>query len=190
VNRPQVIVVRCARITPLNKNPPAAFKVRIKWAGLAGAGCCGTRRDDPSPGRGGPARPRRKGLAQLSQHPRHEDIANTRNRVKAKKQKEPEHRNMCIVSATSTRLPWKPLPARQHSRRLTRTTNGFSKNFERHVASMRPLVAYYNLYRVHSPHGKTPAMALWTAQDRSGSSKNLSWQQWNQKTCQRGCRLC
>jgi IS1 family transposase len=52
------------------------------------------------------------------------------------------------------------LTARQHSRRLTRMTNGFSKNFESHVASMRLLIAYYNLCRVHSSHGKTPAMAL------------------------------
>ena len=39
-------------------------------------------------------------------------------------------------------------------------TNGFSKNFDSHVASMRLLVTYYNLCRVHSSHYKTPAMTL------------------------------
>jgi IS1 family transposase len=52
------------------------------------------------------------------------------------------------------------LTARQHSRRLARMSNGFSKNFESHVASMQLLVAYYNLCRVHTSIRKTPAMAL------------------------------
>ena len=39
-------------------------------------------------------------------------------------------------------------------------TSEFSKKFENHVASMRLLVAYYNLCRVHSEIRKIPAMAL------------------------------
>ena len=52
------------------------------------------------------------------------------------------------------------LTARQHSRRLARTTTGFSKKLRNHRASMHLLITYYNLCREHSTLGMTPGMAL------------------------------
>jgi len=36
---------------------------------------------------------------------------------------------------------------------------GFSKTFENHQYSVAPFIAHFNFCRVHSAHGKTPAMA-------------------------------
>jgi IS1 family transposase len=52
------------------------------------------------------------------------------------------------------------LTVRQHSRRFTRLTNGFSKNLQNHRSSIHLFVAYYNLCRVHSTLRTTPAKAL------------------------------
>jgi IS1 family transposase len=56
---------------------------------------------------------------------------------------------------------------RQHSRRLMRMTNGFSKKLNNHRSSIHLFIAYYNLCRVHSTLCQvystprmTPAMAL------------------------------
>jgi hypothetical protein len=45
------------------------------------------------------------------------------------------------------------------NRRYTRLTMGFSKTFENHQYSVAPFIAHFNFCRVHSAHGKTPAMA-------------------------------
>jgi IS1 family transposase len=52
------------------------------------------------------------------------------------------------------------LTARQHSHRLARMTNGFSKSLRNHRASIYLFIAYYNLCRVHSTIRTTPARAL------------------------------
>jgi IS1 family transposase len=52
------------------------------------------------------------------------------------------------------------LTVRQHSRRFTRLTSGFSKNLQNHRSSVHLFVAYYNLCRVHSTLRTTPAKAL------------------------------
>ena len=52
------------------------------------------------------------------------------------------------------------LTARQHSRRLARMTNGFSKKQRNHRASISLFAAHYNLCRVHETIRMTPGMAL------------------------------
>jgi hypothetical protein len=52
------------------------------------------------------------------------------------------------------------LTIRMQQRRFNRPTNGFSKKFEHHVASVGLYVAHYNFCRVHETIRKTPAMAL------------------------------
>lgn len=52
------------------------------------------------------------------------------------------------------------LSIRMGCRRLTRLTNGFSKQLENHCAAISLYVAHYNLCRVHESLRSTPAMAL------------------------------
>jgi len=52
------------------------------------------------------------------------------------------------------------LTARQHSRRLARMTNGFSKKKRNHRASISLFAAHYNLCRVHETIRMTPGLAL------------------------------
>ena len=54
----------------------------------------------------------------------------------------------------------KRLSPRMASRRLTRVTNGFSKNLENHAAAVSLYVAHYNWCRAHKAHRTTPAVAL------------------------------
>ncbi len=63
------------------------------------------------------------------------------------------------------------LNIRLFNRRFTRKTLGYSKTLENHRWSMLIQAAHFNFCRVHSTHGKTPAMAAgitdhaWTVQE-------------------------
>jgi transposase-like protein/IS1 family transposase len=67
------------------------------------------------------------------------------------------------------------LTFRLFNRRFTRCTMGYSKTLANHKHSTALLVAYYNFCRVHSAHGKTPAMAagitehVWTVEEMLSS---------------------
>ena len=61
---------------------------------------------------------------------------------------------------------------RMGCRRLTRSTNGFSKRLENHCAAVSLYVAHYNLCRVHESLRSTPAMALGIA-DRAWTIGDL-----------------
>lgn len=52
------------------------------------------------------------------------------------------------------------LTIRMQNRRFTRRCNGFSKKIRNHKASIALFSAHYNLCRVHSTIGTTPAIAL------------------------------
>jgi IS1 family transposase len=52
------------------------------------------------------------------------------------------------------------LSIRMGCRRLTRLTNGFSKQLDHHCAAISLYIAHYNLCRVHESLRSTPAMAL------------------------------
>ena len=50
------------------------------------------------------------------------------------------------------------LTMRMSNKRLTRSTNAFSKKFENHVASLALYFTYYNFCRTHSTIDTTPAI--------------------------------
>jgi IS1 family transposase len=63
------------------------------------------------------------------------------------------------------------LSVRLFNRRFTRLTLGYSKKLENLKHSLALLIAHFNFCRVHSKHGKTPAMAagladhVWTVDE-------------------------
>jgi len=63
------------------------------------------------------------------------------------------------------------LTVRMSSRRFTRATNAFSKNFENHCYALALQFVYYNFCRIHKTLRVTPAMEagltddIWTAED-------------------------
>lgn len=69
------------------------------------------------------------------------------------------------------------LTMRMHSRRLTRLTNGFSKNLESFKAAMGLHFAYYNFVKIHRTLRCTPAMEakvsdrVWSVNDLIGLSE-------------------
>jgi hypothetical protein len=69
----------------------------------------------------------------------------------------------CVGSALLEQKPNQGMSAplaRLSSRRLTRLSNGFSKNLDCHVAAVSLHVAFYNLCRAHEALRTTPAVSL------------------------------
>ena len=79
--------------------------------------------------------------------------------------------NPDLKQTNTSRVERMNLTFRLFNRRFTRCTMGYSKTLENHKHATALLIAYYNFCRVHSAHGKTPAMAagitehVWTVQD-------------------------